>query len=111
MAKPAADSLPEAPPWQDEERIFAGDAFQAKLEEAIAEARNIALCIGPHGLGRWQEVEYRAAYQRFIEIEELDEESAPARTEVRVIPVLLPGANEKQIPLFARQLHRVDLRA
>ena len=98
-------------PWLDEERIFAGDAFQAKLEEAIAEARNIALCIGPHGLGRWQEVEYRAAYQRFIEIGELDEESAPARTEARVIPVLLPGASEKQVPLFARQLHWVDLRA
>ena len=98
-------------PWLYEERIFAGDAFQAKLEEAIAEARNIALCIGPHGLGRWQEVEYRAAYQRFIEIEELDEESAPVRTGVRVIPVLLPGASENRVPLFARQLHRVDLRA
>jgi hypothetical protein len=56
-------------------------------------------------------VEYRAEYQRFIEIEKLDKESAPARTEARVIPVLLPGASEKQVPLFARQLHRVDLSA
>lgn len=62
-------------------------------------------------LGRWQEVEYRTAYQRFIEIEKLDEKSVSARTEVRVIPVLLPGASENPVPLFAQQLYLVDMRA
>jgi hypothetical protein len=71
----------------------------------------IVLCVGPHGLGRGQEVEYRATDQRVIGIKVFDEKSALARTEARVIPLLLPGASESQVPFFAQRLHRVNLRA
>jgi small GTP-binding protein len=93
-------------PWLDEEKIFAGDAFQRKLEKAIAAAHTVAVCIGPNGMGRWQEAEYFSAYQRFIERESGGQETSS----VRVIPVLLPGAKDDQVPLFARPLDLVDFR-
>ena len=73
-------------------------------------ARAVAVCIGPHGIGRWQEVEYFAAYQRFIEGDQPATEPGMPGGGVRIVPVLLPGARERNVPVFARQLVCVDLR-
>ncbi len=65
----------------------------------------VAVIVGPHGPGRWQEMEYYAAIQKYVE--ERDEEG---RRKARVIPVLLPGAPRKpKVPVFLRGLDYVDL--
>jgi len=93
-------------PWLDERGILAGDRFPKELEKAIDEAPVVAVMIGPHGVGRWQEQEYYAALQRSIEERDADE-----RPRLRLIPVLLPGVPRKpQMPAFMRTLDYIDLR-
>ena len=94
-------------PCFDEIHITAGDRFARKLEEAIDTARSVAVVIGPHGLGRWQDREIEAALQRSIE-----ERTGEGRSSVRLIPVLLPGVKDpsQNIPMFLRGLDYVDLR-
>ena len=98
--------------WIDEEQLLPGDVVQEKLERAIEQAGAIAVCIGPHGLSRWQTVEYHAVYERFISASEPDEERGGFRSSerLRVIPVLLPGAENKDIPTFLRRHLYADLR-
>jgi hypothetical protein len=93
-------------PWMDEKGILAGDRFPKALEKAIDEAPVVAVMIGPHGVGRWQEQEYYVALQRSIEDRDADE-----RPRLRLIPVLLPGVSRKpQLPAFMRTLDYIDLR-
>jgi hypothetical protein len=87
-------------PWIDEEGLKAGDHVMSALERTLAEARAIAVCIGPNAVGRWQHFEYGAAFQRMVE--------EPSGQKPRLIPVLLPGAGA--VPLFLRGLNWVDLR-
>tara|TARA_R110002072_G_scaffold179059_1_gene335021 strand:+ start:54659 stop:57862 length:3204 start_codon:yes stop_codon:yes gene_type:complete len=98
--------------WIDEERLLPGDVIQEKLEEAIAEARSVVVCIGPSGLGRWQTVEYHTVYERFISETESNADKNRFRSDgaVRVIPVLLPGSKVKEIPSFLKRHGYTDLR-
>ncbi|HQX52331.1 MAG TPA: toll/interleukin-1 receptor domain-containing protein, partial [Planctomycetaceae bacterium] len=99
--------------WIDEEQLLPGDIIQEKLERAIHQAGAVAVCIGPHGIGRWQTVEYHAVYERLISESEPDERVHGFRggdRGLRVISVLLPGATVKQIPTFLRRHMHVDLR-
>ena len=69
------------------------------------------MCIGPQALGRWQTVEYHSVYQRLIDAAEREPDGGfRASQHLRVIPVLLPGAENKQVPLFLRRHLYVDLR-
>ena len=97
--------------WIDEEQLLPGDVIQAKLERAIEETGVIVVCIGPHGLGRWQTVEYHTVYERFVrESEHGDERDRNFIGErLRVIPVLMPGAEKRDIPAFLRRHLYVDL--
>lgn len=97
--------------WIDEDRLLPGDVVQEKLERAILEAGAVIVCIGPHGLGRWQTVEYHSVYERLIDAAER-ETGGGFRTPkgLRVIPVLFPGAKERQIPLLLGRHLYVDLR-
>ena len=97
--------------WIDEERLLPGDVVQDQLERAIRQAGAVIVCIGPHGLGRWQTVEYHSVYQRLIDAAEREPDGGFRTSQhLRVIPVLLPGAETKQIPLFLRRHLNVDLR-
>ena len=93
--------------------MLPGDVIQEKLERTILQAGAVAVCIEPRGLGRWETVEYHAVYERLISDSEPDEKGHGFRggdRGLRVIPVLLPGATLKQIPLFLRQHMHLDLR-
>jgi TIR domain len=54
-------------PWVDEEGILAGDPFIPELKRVIDEVRAAAVIIGPQSLGAWQQQEYHAFLQRFVE--------------------------------------------
>ena len=98
--------------WIDEEQLLPGDVVLEQLEQAIRQAGAIAVCIGPHGLGRWQTVEHHAAYERFLAASEPESAGGfRASSRLRVIPVLLPGAKKTQIPAFLRRHLYADLRA
>ncbi len=97
--------------WIDEARLLPGDVVQEKLERAIRRAGAVIVCIGPHGLGHWKQVEYHSVYERLIDLSENDGDSGfRTSDQLRVIPVLLPGAEVKQIPAFLKRHVRVDLR-
>lgn len=84
-------------PWLDEEEIAPGDRFLDKIQEAISQSKTAAICIGPDGLGQWQEIET----QTFI--------SLCIQQGIKVIPVLLPPV--EKIPdkyLFLKQFHFVQ---
>ena len=57
-----------------------------------------AVLVGKSGLGRWHIQEARAFLREFMEA------GRP------VIPVLLPGATPKSLPLFLREMTWVDFR-
>ena len=99
--------------WIDEERLLPGDIVQEKLERSILGAGAVAVCIGPQGMGRWQTVEYHSVYERLISESQPDADGVGFRggeRGLRMIPVLLPGAQPKQIPTFLRRHLYVDLR-
>jgi hypothetical protein len=97
--------------WIDEERLLPGDVVQEKLEREIRRAGAVVVCIGPNGLGRWQQVEYHTVYEQLIDLSEQDgDQGFRTSDQLRVIPVLLPGAEVRQIPPFLKRHLRTDLR-
>lgn len=67
------------------------------LERALSSSRSVAMFIGPHEMGRWQQRERAWALDRLA-----------GATDFPVIPVLLPGCEP---PLgFMKQLMWIDLR-
>ncbi len=93
-------------PWFDEKEVLAGDRFVPAIEQGLDAVGTIAVIIGPHGSGRWQEMEYAAALQRHVEDRDPD-----SGRRVRFIPILLPGVSQTpKLPLFLRGFNHVDLR-
>ena len=93
-------------PWIDEKNVLAGDFFPKKLEQAIDQTPVMAVLLGPHGMGKWQQQEYYAALMRSIE--DRDQQGRPG---LRLIPVLLAGVKRKpKLPAFMRALDYIDLR-
>jgi hypothetical protein len=80
--------------------MIPGRPVQEQLEAALTKSQTYAVFIGSAGLGRWQNEEMRVAISPRV-----DEESK------RVIPVLLPGASEDELPAFLRLRGYVDFRA
>lgn len=77
--------------WLDQWNLIAGEPWQEAVERALTDCETCAVFVGPSGQGPWQNNEMRAA---------LDLRMKAGGTGRRVIPVLLPRANEKSIPLF-----------
>jgi len=71
-------------PFLDEWHLVPGEASQPALEEALRASRCVAVFVGPEGIGPWQNEEMRAAITRAVR----------TRDDYRVIPVLLPGADQ-----------------
>lgn len=85
--------------WLDKWELQPGKPWQEALEQVIDTAKAAAVLVGKDGLGPWQNREMRACLSAFVD------------RNLRVIPVLLPGAKRKpRLPLFLRQLTWVDLR-
>ena len=86
--------------FYDHWELIPGRPFQEQLEAGLAASRTYAVFVGPAGLGPWQNEEMRVALDARVR----DEPK-------RVIPVLLPGASEEDLPAFLQRLSWVDFRA
>jgi GTPase SAR1 family protein/DNA-directed RNA polymerase subunit RPC12/RpoP len=93
-------------PWMDEQGILAGGQPVPELEQVISRTPAAAVIVGPHSLGRWQQQEYYALLQRFVEHREQE-----GRKRLLLIPTLLPGAPKPEdLPPFLRGFSWVDFR-
>ena len=80
--------------WYDQQRLFPGDPYGRKIEEAIRVAGAVLAFLSPNGFGKWQEQEIQHALNR------------PG---MRIIPVLIDNA-----PLpsgFLANFHSIELEA
>lgn len=90
-------------PFLDKWWLVPGEASQEALERALDESATCAVCVGPNGIGPWNNLEMRWALDERVRDDTL-----------RVIPVLLPGADPKDpkaLPRFLRLATWVDFRA
>lgn len=85
--------------WLDERELAPGQAWQEELEQIISTVPTAAVLIGSDDLGPWQKPEVQALLGERVE------------RRMPVIPVLLPGGQEKpKLPAFLRSFVWVDLR-
>jgi len=85
--------------WLDRWNLLPGDPWQDEIEEALDRSRTVAVFVGPSGIGGWHNEEMRSALETRVR-----------NHNRRVIPVLLPGAVEPELPRFLRRLYWVDFR-
>jgi hypothetical protein len=85
--------------WFDQWELRPGKTWQDELEVNIIKSRSVVVLIGPSGIAPWQAPEVRAALTKYMQ------DSHP------VIPVLLPGVDKIQLPLFLEQHMWIDCRA
>jgi len=78
-------------PWFDKWHLQSGSVWQDKLDEGLRSSRACAIFLGPSGITPWQLQEMRVA-------QVLHAEQQP----FQVIPVILPGGDGKNFPLFIR---------
>jgi WD40 repeat protein len=83
----------------DRDYLTPGQAWPALLEKHLRACRAVAICLGPEGLGPWQQREQYVALDRQVQ-----ERDFP------VIPLLLPGAKDPPLG-FLRLSVWVDLKA
>jgi ubiquinone/menaquinone biosynthesis C-methylase UbiE len=89
-------------PFFDEWHLIPGQPLQEQLEVALQGSDSCAAFIGPLGLSPWENEEVRVILKSRIQ-----------NKNIRVIPVLLPGADEKTIeklPPLLRRFLWVDFR-
>lgn len=89
-------------PFLDKWHLVPGDPWQDALETALDSSDTCAVFLGAEGLGPWENEEMRAALADRV-----------SNKSIRVIPVLLPGADEKvkkNIPRFLSRYTWVDFR-
>lgn len=83
--------------WIDVEQMVAGDRLYEKIEEGLNNSHAIIVCVGKNEINERQNTEISAALQ----IQELNKS-------FRIIPILLPGSNEGNLPFFLRSFSRID---
>ena len=87
-------------PFLDKWHLVPGESWQDAMEEALDASKTVAVFLGPDGLGPWENKKMNSALVERIKSKSL-----------RIIPILLPGANLKEnnaIPQFLRRLTWVD---
>src|SRR5262245_47678362 len=62
--------------------LVPGRPWPQALEQTLGSCRAVAVFLGPHGMGRWQQPEHYLALDRQTRVPEFV-----------VVPVLLPGAD------------------
>jgi len=85
-------------PFLDSWHLVPGESWIPALERAISTSRSVAVFIGPKGMGAWHDEEKQLALVYSVQ-----------RRNLRVIPVLLPGARSQDIEGFLRTKTWVDL--
>jgi GTPase SAR1 family protein len=85
-------------PWLDERELGSGLPWQPMLEDVIAGIPAAAVIVGSQ-VGPWQQQEVAAILRQSV------------RRACAVVPVLLPGANPQDLPVFLGGLTWVDLTA
>lgn len=83
----------------DRDYLTPGQAWPTLLEKHLRACRAVAICLGPEGLGPWQQREQYVALDR-----QAQEDQFP------VIPLLLPGAKDPPLG-FLRLSTWIDLKA
>ncbi|MFY9952198.1 TIR domain-containing protein, partial [Bradyrhizobium sp.] len=83
----------------DRDYLTPGQAWPTLLEKHLRACRAIVICLGPEGLGPWQQREHYVALDRQVQ-----EDQFP------VIPLLLPGAKDPPLG-FLRLSTWIDLKA
>lgn len=79
-----------------DEEIQPGENWQNVLDERLSSTGTLLLCIGKGALSSyWQMAEY---------------ESVAKKSNVRIIPIILPGAEVDKIPQVLREIQWLDLR-
>lgn len=89
--------------WLDTWNLIPGEVVQKELEDALDACQTVAVFVGGSGIGPWENEEMRSAIEERVK--------DPKR---RVIPVLLPGAPDKEnlkLPRFLRLALWVDFRS
>jgi GTPase SAR1 family protein len=86
-------------PWLDERELRPGLPWQPLVEDVIAGIPAAAVIVGHSGIGPWQNQEMAAFLRQFV------------RQRCAVVPVLLPGADHLDLPVFLDGLTWVDLSA
>lgn len=82
--------------WLDKWSLVPGEHWQEALEQGLLDSSVCAVCLGQGGLGPWQNEEIRSAiYKRVAEDHSF-----------RVVPVLLPGAQDAGLPKLPPFLSR-----
>jgi formylglycine-generating enzyme required for sulfatase activity/energy-coupling factor transporter ATP-binding protein EcfA2 len=69
--------------FKDDWYLSPGEHWPSALERRLAQCKAVAVLIGPHGMGPWQQREVYAAIDREVR------EHASGRSDFRVIPILL----------------------
>ena len=83
-------------PWLDIWEMYPGKPWLQAILEQIDSAASTAVIIGPSGMGPWQLDEMWFVLQQFF------------RRRCPVIPVLLDGADESDMPSLLRNMQSVD---
>lgn len=89
--------------WLDKWNLIPGEPWQEEIEKAPFDCKTAAVFIGPSGIGPWENEEMRVTLDARVN-----------KKVLRVIPVLLPGAPDKEtlkLPAFLARLTWVDFRA
>jgi len=77
----------------DRNALTKGQAWMPEIAEALADTRSVAVFIGSHGLGEFQDQEVQLALQR-------QSSARSAGAFLPVFAVLLPGAKQADIPAW-----------
>ncbi len=88
-------------PFLDQWHLIPGQPWMESVENALADSASVAIFVGPSGISPWHNEEMRAAL----------DEAVRTRDDYRVIPVLLPGADETAVARFLARRTWVDFRA
>src|SRR5262245_19821964 len=85
--------------WLDVERLMPGDRWGEKIEAGLREATALVLYVGRSGVRQWVDQEVRVALDR-----------SAKEADFRLIPVLGPGSEPDDLPMFLKQYQWLDLR-
>jgi hypothetical protein len=69
--------------WLDTQNLELGERWRPGIQKALKESPFVMICVGPSGLGQVQELEIEFVLNRAV------------RDNVKIIPVLLPGAEDE----------------
>lgn len=87
-------------PFLDKWHLVPGEPWQEALEEALKQSKTIAVFVGTSGVSPWHNEEMRAGLDQAVR----------SHDDMRIIPILLPGADPETLPPFLTRRTYVDFR-